>query len=44
MVEESTQIHEMAERVMRAEFICTNLRSIEQSETLEKYPEVEENF
>ena len=43
-VDECSEIHGMVEKIMRAEFVCLNLLSVEQMELLEKNLEIEENF
>lgn len=38
MIEESTELHSLIERLMKAEFTCRFLRTVEQTMLLEKNP------
>lgn len=44
MIEESTDLHGLIEKLMKAEFACQYLRNVEQMVLLEKNPLVEDTF
>lgn len=43
-VEESTEIHSLVERLLRAEFVCKQIKSVEQEEVFKKIENMEEVF
>mmetsp|Transcript_15068 Transcript_15068/g.10945 ORF Transcript_15068/g.10945 Transcript_15068/m.10945 type:complete len:81 (+) Transcript_15068:974-1216(+) len=44
LVQEGTELHSLVEQVMKAQFACQNLMTVEQRQCLERHPEVLEQF
>jgi hypothetical protein len=44
MIEESTDLHSLIEKLIKAEYTCVGLKTVEQEMLLEKNPSIEEVF
>lgn len=44
LVEESTEIHGLVERLLKAKNVCQDLRTVQQQDLVEKNPQFEDQF